>query len=38
MDIEVIIQLTALEEVEIGLGKDNMQVILERMIEMVVVD
>ena len=35
VDIEVIIEMTTLEEV--GLGKDNIQVILEGMIEAVVV-
>ena len=38
VDIETIIEMTILEEVEIGLGKDSIQVILERMIEAVVVD
>ena len=33
MDIEETIQMTILEEVEVGLGKDNIQVILEGMIE-----
>ena len=38
MDIEVIIEMKTLEEVEVGLGKDNIQVILEGMIKPVVVD
>ena len=38
VDIEAIIEMTALEEVELGLGKDSIQVILEGMIEAVVVD
>ena len=37
MDIEVIIEMIALEEVELGPGKDNTQVILEEMIEVVAV-
>ena len=37
MDIEGIIETTALEEVEVGLGKDNIQVILAEMTEVVVV-
>ena len=37
VDIEVIIETKTLEEVEVGLGKDNIQVILEGMIETVVV-
>ena len=36
VDIEGIIEMTTLKEVEIGLGKDNIQVILEGMIEVVV--
>ena len=35
MDIEVIIEITTLEEVEVGLGKDNIQVTLEGMTEVV---
>ena len=38
VDIEVIIEMTTLEEIEVGLGKDSIQVILEGMIEAVVVD
>ena len=38
VDIEAIIEMTILEEVEIGLGKDNTQVILKGMIKVVVVD
>ena len=34
--IEVIIEMTTLEEVEVGLGKDNIQVILAEMLEVVV--
>ena len=34
--IEAIIEMTALEEVEVGLGKDSIQVILEGIIEAVV--
>ena len=37
MDIEVIVEMTTLEEVEVGLGKDNIQVILAEMTEVVVV-
>ena len=37
MDIEIIIETTILEEVEVGIGKDNTQVILEGMIEAVAV-
>ena len=37
MDIEVTIEKTTLEEVEVGLGKDNIQVILAEMISVVVV-
>ena len=37
MDIEVIIETTTLEKVEIGLGKDNIQVLVEEMIEVLVV-
>ena len=36
VDIEGIIEKTSLEEVEVGLGKDDIQVILEEMIEIVV--
>ena len=36
-DIEIIIEMTTLEEVEVGLGKDNFQVILEGMTEGVAV-
>ena len=35
MDIEVIIEMTTLEEVAVGVGKDNIQVILEGMTEAV---
>ena len=35
--IEVIIETTTLEEVEVGLGKDNIQIILEGMTEAVAV-
>ena len=35
--IEVIIEMTTLEEVEVGLGKDNIQVILEGMTETIAV-
>ena len=31
VDIEIIIEMTTLEQVEVGLGKDNIQIILERM-------
>ena len=34
--IKIIIEMTIMEEVEVGLGKDNMQVILEGMIKAVV--
>ena len=37
VDIEGIIEMTTLEEEEVGLGKDNIQVILEGMTEIVVV-
>ena len=37
VDIEVIIEMTTLEEVEVGAGKGNIQVILAEMIEVVVV-
>ena len=37
MDIEVIIEMTTLEEVGVGLGKDNILVILEGMTEAVAV-
>ena len=36
VDIEGITEMTTLEEVEVGLGKDNIQVILEEMTEVVV--
>ena len=36
VDIEEIIEMTNLEEVEVGLGKDNIQVTLEEMTEIVV--
>ena len=35
VDIEVIIEITTLEEVEVGLRKDRIQVILEGMIKAV---
>ena len=35
--MEVIIEITILEEVEVGLGKDNIQIILEGMIEVIAV-
>ena len=38
VEIEVIIEMTTLEEVEVDLGKDNIQVILAEMIKVVVVD
>ena len=38
VDIKAIIEMTILEEVEVGLGIDSIQVILEGMIEAVVVD
>ena len=38
MDIEVTIERKTLEEVEVGLGKDNIRVILEGLIKEVVVD
>ena len=38
VDIEVIIEMKTLEEVGVGLGKDNIQVILEGMAEAVAVD
>ena len=38
VDIEAIIETTVLKEVEVGLGKDSIQVILEGMIQAVVVD
>ena len=38
VDIEAITETTTLEEVEVGLGKDSIQVILEGMIKGVVVD
>ena len=37
VEIEGILEMTTLEEVEIGLGKDNIQVILAEMTEVVVV-
>ena len=37
-DIDITIEMMTLEEVEVGLEKDNIQVILEGMIEAVVVD
>ena len=37
VDIEVITEMTTLEEVEVGLWKDNTQVILGEMIEVVIV-
>ena len=37
VDIEVIIETTTSEKVELGVGKDNIQVILAEMIEAVVV-
>ena len=36
-DIETIIEMTILEEVEVGLGTDNIQVILAEMIEVAAV-
>ena len=38
VDIQIVIGTTILEEVEVGLGKDNIQVILEGMSKAVVVD
>ena len=38
VDIEVTIETTILEKVAVGLGKDNIQVILEGMIKVVIVD
>ena len=38
VDIETIIEMKILEVVEVGLGEDNTQVILEGMIRAVVVD
>ena len=38
VDIEAIIEMTILEEVEVGLGKDSIQVILEGMTKAVVAD
>ena len=38
MDTEAIIEMTILEEVEVSLGKDSIQVILEGMVKAVVVD
>ena len=37
MDIEGIIEMTTLEEIEVGLGKGNIQVILAEMTEVAVV-
>ena len=37
VDIEVIVEMTILEEVEIGLGKDNIQISFYRIIEAVAV-
>ena len=37
VDIKVIIEMTALEEVEVGLGKDNIGVILVEMTEVVAI-
>ena len=37
VDIEAIVEMTILEEIEVGLGKDSIQVILEGMIKAVVV-
>ena len=37
MDIEGIIEMTTLGEIEVGLGKGNIQVILSEMTEIVVV-
>ena len=36
-DVEGIIEMTTMEEVEVGLGKDNIQVILAEMTEIIVV-
>ena len=36
MDIEVTIEMKTLEEVEVGLEKDSIQVILEEMIKAVI--
>ena len=36
--IEAVIEMTALEEVEVGLGKDSIQVTLEGMMEAAIVD
>ena len=38
VDIEAIIETTTLEEVEVGVGKDSIHVILEGMIKAVVID
>ena len=38
VDIKAIIEMTALEEVDIGLGEDSIQITLEGMIEAVVLD
>ena len=37
VDVEVITYMVILEEVEVGLGKDNIQVISAEMIEVIVV-
>ena len=37
VDIEVIIEMTTLEEIEVGLGKGNIQVIIAEMTDVVVV-
>ena len=37
-DIEVTMEMKMLKEVEVGLGKDNIQIILEGMVKAVVVD
>ena len=37
MDIEVIIEMTILEEVKVGPGKDNIEVIFEGMTEVVAI-
>ena len=38
LDIQAIIEMTTLEEAEVGLGKDSIKVTLEGMIKAVVVD
>ena len=38
VDIEAILEVTALVEVEVVLGKDSIQIILEGMVKIVVVD